>query len=112
MARRSLAAAMKTLPLGLSPSQVSSLCLTLLSTWILTTNQAVAQPRIDTISSTRGKIRDNVVLQGSNFSPISGKNVVMFGGVRAPLTSASGTSLSVTVPPGVSYGPVSVTVDG
>jgi hypothetical protein len=103
---------MNTLSVLTHSLRVSPLCLSLLGSWGLVSNQGFAQPRIDTISAARGRIRDNLVLQGANFSPNPGNNVVMLGGVRAPVFSATGGSLAVKVPGGVPYGPVSVTVDG
>jgi alpha-tubulin suppressor-like RCC1 family protein len=54
----------------------------------------------------------NLVITGLNFSSIPSNNIVFFGAVRALVTSASPTSLTVTVPIGATYAPVTVTVNG
>jgi hypothetical protein len=54
----------------------------------------------------------NVTITGLNFSPTPANNIVLFGAVRATVLSASATSLTVRVPAGATYGPITVSVGG
>jgi hypothetical protein len=94
---------MKTLPI--------ILC-TVLGMWNFVPNQASAQPRIETLTPSSSKLRSTICLQGTNFNTVAANNLVMFGGVRGTVTAASSSNLLVTVPPGVSFGPISVNVNG
>jgi len=53
---------------------------------------------------------ESIGLSGQNFSPDPEQNVVLFSGIRGRVTSASGTALSVTVPPCLPARSVEVTV--
>lgn len=68
-----------------------------------------AQPVITAVSPLSGPLNSTVTITGSNFSSTPSANVVWFGSVPAPVTSASSGSLTVTVPPGASYQPITVT---
>ena len=68
-------------------------------------------PTITSIAPTLGKVGDSVTITGTNFSTTPSSNVVWFGGAEATVTSASATSLTVSVPSGVRFGPVRVTVN-
>lgn len=70
-----------------------------------------AVPAITSINPVTGGIGSSATISGNNFNPVANLNTVYFGGVRATVTSASATSLSVTVPPGADYEPVSVTAN-
>jgi FG-GAP-like repeat/Immunoglobulin domain/IPT/TIG domain/Immunoglobulin I-set domain len=61
------------------------------------------------VSATPG---NSVVIEGTNFSAVAGDNIVYFGAVRANVASASETNLTVTVPVGATYAPITVTVNG
>jgi len=54
----------------------------------------------------------SVAITGTNFSTNPAGDVVYFGAVRAQVTSASVTNLTVTVPAGAVYGPITATVNG
>ena len=58
----------------------------------------------------QGTIGTSVTIQGQGFSATLSANDVRFNGVAAPVVSATATSLLVTVPPGATTGPISVTV--
>jgi hypothetical protein len=64
------------------------------------------------LSATNGGVGSEVVITGANFSTVASNNIVYFGTVRASVISATATQLVVTVPPGASYAPISVTVNG
>ena len=66
-------------------------------------------PIISSVSPGSGAIGSTVTISGSNFSSILTDNIVYFGAVRATVSSATPTTLTVTVPLGASYSPVSVT---
>jgi hypothetical protein len=68
-----------------------------------------AQPAITSVSPLSGLLASTVTITGSNFSSTPANNIVWFGSVPAPVTSASSTSLTVTVPPGASYQPITIT---
>ena len=68
-------------------------------------------PTVTSISPASGKVGDAVTITGTNFSTTPASNVVWFGGAEATVTSASATSLTVTVPDGAAYDRVSVTVN-
>ena len=68
-----------------------------------------AQPVITAVSPLSGPLNSTVTITGSNFSSTPSGNVVWFGSVSAPVTTASSTSLTVTVPPGASYQPITIT---
>ncbi len=56
----------------------------------------------------------SVTITGTNFNASPTNNIVFFGATRASVTTASITSLTVTVPAGATYAPISVlnTVSG
>jgi len=90
---------------------VKSLFLCLLS--ILSLNAAVAQvPSITTIAPASGPIGSSVIISGTNFSSTAASNTVYFGATKASVTAATSTQLTVMVPGGATYQPISVTVNG
>jgi hypothetical protein len=54
----------------------------------------------------------SITISGTNFSPVTANNTVYFGAVQATVTAASGTKLTVTVPVGATFAPITVTVNG
>ncbi|HEY4110066.1 MAG TPA: FG-GAP-like repeat-containing protein [Puia sp.] len=69
-------------------------------------------PTITDVSPGSGAVGSSVVLSGTNFGATPAANTVYFGGVPATVTAASTGSLTVTVPTGAAYQPVSVTTNG
>jgi len=67
-----------------------------------------SQFRIVSFAPTRGKAGDQVVIFGSGFIADPAQNSVSFNGTPATITAASANSLTVTVPQGVTTGPVAV----
>jgi len=57
-----------------------------------------------------GPVGTVVTIKGTHFSSSPADNIVYFGSVRATVLSATPTSLSVSVPPGSTYQPMTVTV--
>ena len=82
----------------------------LLLIFILASLWGYAQPVISSISPISGNVGTTVKITGSNFSSTAANNFVNFNGVAGTVTSASSTSLSVTVPQGANNGPISVSV--
>ena len=73
---------------------------------------APASPVVTSFTPTSGPVGTAVTITGTNFSTIPADNIVRFGAVQAIVTAASATELTVTVPAGATYQPVSVTVNG
>lgn len=71
----------------------------------------IAQPVINSFSPAGGPIGTQVTITGTGFSTLPADNIVFFGAVRAAVTNAGGTSITVTVPAGATYLPISVTVN-
>lgn len=67
-------------------------------------------PTISSFSPASGSIGTVVTISGTNFSADAAQNVIYFGAVRGVVAAASPTQLTVTVPYGASYRPISVTV--
>ena len=69
---------------------------------------AVAQPSISSVSPESGHPGATVTITGTGFNATAANDIVYFGATRATVTSASSTSLTVQVPSGATYMPVSV----
>lgn len=72
----------------------------------------VPSPTISSFSPMQGPVGQKVKITGVNFDPVPGNNYVYFGAAKATVTSASASSLTVTVPAGATYQPISVTTAG
>lgn len=68
-------------------------------------------PVITSFNPVSGAIGSQVVISGTDFDPVAANNIVYFGAVRATVVSGTITSLTVTVPAGASYRPITVTKD-
>jgi Zn-dependent metalloprotease len=66
------------------------------------------KPVISSFTPHAAPIDTEVVISGSNFNPVLGKNVVSFGATIAPIISSTTTEIKVLVPAGASLGPISV----
>jgi hypothetical protein len=76
---------------------------------MLVTAQA---PVFLSFSPESGSVNSIVTLTGENFSAVPEENIVFFGSVRAGVISASPTELSVVVPFGTTYKPITINVHG
>ncbi len=65
-------------------------------------------PAITSFFPTNGKPGDIVTIFGLNFNSTPTNNIVAFGTIKATVNSGSSTSLTVTVPNGAKYAPISV----
>jgi gliding motility-associated-like protein len=70
-----------------------------------------AQPVIHSLLPLSGSTGSTVTISGNNFDPIAANNIVYFGAVKAKIISSSATTLTVSVPVGASYEPVTVTTN-
>lgn len=69
-------------------------------------------PAIATFTPKSGPAGTLVSITGKNFSTTAANNIVLFGGIRATVQSASSNSLVVVAPPGMTLAPVQVSVAG
>ncbi len=69
-------------------------------------------PVIYSFAPRLGQIGTVVNVNGLNFSSTPGNNIVYVGAVQAVVSAASATNLTVTVPAGATYGPITETVNG
>lgn len=68
-------------------------------------------PKINNFSPAKGSAGTTVTLNGENFSGSLSGNIVYFGGVKAMVLSATTTQVTVKVPVGATYAPLSITTD-
>ena len=73
---------------------------------------AMAQPIITSVNPNSGSVGTVVTITGSNFNTNPANNIVFFGATRASVQSATANSLSVVVPKGATYQPISVVNTG
>lgn len=71
----------------------------------------IAQPTINSFSPSSGPVGTSAVISGAGFSTTASANTVYFGSVKATVTAATATSLTVTVPTGSTYQPICVLVN-
>lgn len=71
---------------------------------------AFAQPSISSFTPVSGKVGTSVTINGSGFSTTPSLNIVYFGKIKATVSAATATSLTVTVPAGATYQPITVNV--
>ncbi len=69
-------------------------------------------PTITSFSPASGPVGTTVTITGTHFDATPANNTVFFGATQASVSAATTTTLTVTVPLGASYQPVSVLVDG
>lgn len=66
-------------------------------------------PVISSFSPQRGIVGSVVTINGTNFSSVAANNIVYFGGVKAQVSSASASGLTVTIPRYARSSPIKVT---
>ena len=74
-------------------------------------SQLGAQPVITSFIPAAGFVGTSVTISGSGFSNVPSDNIVYFGAVRANVSAASTVALSVNVPVGTTYEPISSTTN-
>ena len=80
--------------------------------FFLVSSRGIAQPFISSFAPSSGPIGTLVTINGNNFNPIRDSNIVYFGATKAVIQTATASTLTVIVPSGASYQPVTVTVNG
>jgi len=70
------------------------------------------KPVITSFAPQVGPVGTSVTITGTGFSSSAAENIVRFGAVKARVLSASATMLTVRVPSGASYQPLTVMVNG
>ncbi len=98
-------------PIFSMPKYFKGARLTLLVLFI-TSFTALAQPTITNFAPTSGPIGTTVIITGTNFSTTLANNIVFFGATRATVTAATPMQLTVTVPVGATFQPITVNVSG
>jgi hypothetical protein len=70
--------------------------------------QAQTDPVITSFSPLTGDAGETVIITGTNFNTTAANNIVFFGATKATVSAATATSLTMTVPAGATYGPLTL----
>jgi hypothetical protein len=65
-------------------------------------------PTITSFTPLTGNVGVTVTITGTNFNTTAANNIVFFGATKATVSTATATSLTVTVPAGATYGPLTL----
>jgi hypothetical protein len=76
--------------------------------WIIDDIRITTPPVITSFSPLAAKPGDAVTITGAGFNTTNTNNIVFFGATKAVVTAASATSLTLTVPAGATYAPISL----
>ncbi len=68
----------------------------------------IAQPTITSFAPLSGKVGDTITILGNSFNTTAANNIVFFGATRATVSTATSTSLTVTVPIGATFAPITL----
>jgi regulation of enolase protein 1 (concanavalin A-like superfamily) len=71
---------------------------------------AAPAPVITAVSATTGSIGSQVVISGSGFGASQGGSAVLLNGAAVTINTWSGTSITITIPPGATSGPLLVSI--
>ena len=85
-----------------------AICKTIFAFLLLITVKVTAQPTITSFTPSSGPVGTSVTITGTNFNAVLANNIVYFGAVKATVTAGTTISLTVTVPAGATYQPISV----
>jgi len=85
-----------------------SICKIIFAFLFLITVKVTAQPTITSFTPSSGPVGTSVTITGTNFNAVFANNIVYFGAVKATVTAGTTISLTVTVPAGATYQPISV----
>ena len=66
----------------------------------------VYPPTITVVNPSSATVGSTVTITGTNFNTTSANNIVFFGATQATVTAATATQLTVTVPAGATYAPI------
>lgn len=67
-------------------------------------------PTLTGFNPISGSVGTSVTITGTNFSTTPANNIVFFGATQATVTAATTPQLTVTVPAGATYQPITLTV--
>ncbi len=79
---------------------------------LVLTLHCFAQPVITSFTPAKGPIGTVVTINGSGFGASTATNLVSFGGIKARVLTATANTLTVAVPGGTIYKPLTVTTGG
>ncbi|ARV06651.1 hypothetical protein BTO04_08050 [Polaribacter sp. SA4-10] len=65
-------------------------------------------PTISSFTPLTGDAGETVTITGTNFNTIPANNILFFGATKATVSAVTATSLTVTVPAGATYGPLTL----
>ncbi len=82
--------------------------LLLMAFFVVTISAIAAPPKVTNFSPISGNVGTTVTINGSNFDLIPTSNIVRFGVTSATVLSATTSKLTVSVPAGASYAPITV----
>jgi len=68
----------------------------------------IAPPAITSFTPTSGPAGSSITITGTDFDALAINNIVYFGAVKAVVTAATSTQLTVTVPSGAGYGRINI----
>src|SRR4051812_20019025 len=70
-----------------------------------------AQPAIHSFEPASGPVGATVTIKGIGFSTTAANNIIYFGAVKSSPSSSTDTTITVTVPAGATYQPITVTTN-
>ena len=85
---------------------------TLLLSFFCGTTVCLAQPSIASFAPASGPIGTLVTISGTNFDTTPTNNIVFFGATQATVSTATIDEITVTVPLGATYMPITIVVNG
>jgi hypothetical protein len=92
-------------------SRFSKRCFLLIVS-ILSASVLSAQPIVNSFSPASGPAGTTVTINGANFNASADSNIVFFGGIKAVVTAATSTTLTVIAPVSATDDPISVLNSG